>query len=340
MKRIISIKSIKKIIQYSLLAIITTITLSVIITNISPRPLSFLAKRFIFDPKNTHQPSPVLDISNTHVFKTSDLNYPSISGRNQFDIYRPDRNDDYLPVMIWIHGGGFVGGDKAMVADFASLIANEGYAVITMNYALAPHNTYPSPVYQTEELVRHLYTLKDQYKLDMNRLAFAGDSAGAQIASQYVITQTDPDYAKLVGVESLIPTDTIKATLLYSGPYRIEDLTQYSHPVVKFVFNQLGWAYIGERNWHSSPILKEASIIDNVNSNFPPTYITDGNTTSFETSARHLEEKLNNLNITTQTRFFDTNESSTMHEYQFKLQTEEAQLALQDTLSFLETYLR
>ncbi|MGG4106032.1 alpha/beta hydrolase [Paenibacillus lautus] len=63
------------------------------------------------------------------------------------------------------------------------MMASKGYAVVNMNYEVAPEARYPAPVVQTTEVYQHLKELTDYPSLDLDRLIVGGDSAGAQIAS-------------------------------------------------------------------------------------------------------------------------------------------------------------
>lgn len=324
-----------KVLKYFTLTLIVIVVGSLILVNITPRPISFIAKKLIFDPTPMKFSPDNFDTYLEAVTITSDLEYVSDTSNNRFDVYSPKQADSKTPVIIWIHGGGFIGGDKTMVSDYATILASEGYTVIAMNYALAPKAKYPSPVNQTHELVKHLYNQQDTLNLDMEQIIFAGDSAGAHIASQYVMTQTDPTYSEQLSIEKIIPQGDIKAMLLYCGPYRIEDLTQSSNKIIRALFNQLGWAYLGDKNWSQSDLLPEASIIDNVTSAFPPSYITDGNTASFQASGETLAKTLTELGVPNQTRFYDIEDGTLIHEFQFNLQTKEGLAVLEDTITFI-----
>ena len=335
MKHIFRLKNALRFLKSTVLFIIILIVLSIIVVNITPRPISYIAKKLIFDTTPMKLSPDGFDATLEKVEIVSDQTYPSSYSNNTYDVYSYKHNTEPSPIIIWIHGGGFIGGDKFMVSDYATELASIGYTVIAMNYALAPHEQYPTPVNQTHELVQHLYDISSELNLDMTNIVFAGDSAGAHIASQYVITQTDAQYSETLAVESVIPLGNIKAMLLYCGPYRIEDLTGSDNKIINFLFNQLGWAYLGSKNWSTSPILKDASIVENVSEHFPPSYITDGNTASFQNSGMALELALQQLQILTKTSFHNTNTTQLIHEYQFDLQSKEGLQVLNDTKNFL-----
>ena len=72
----------------------------------------------------------------------TDLTYESKYKENTYDIYYPKQQGP-VPVLFWVHGGGFVGGDKSGVKEFATkLVSDANIAVVAMNYELAPDSEY------------------------------------------------------------------------------------------------------------------------------------------------------------------------------------------------------
>lgn len=75
--------------------------------------------------------------------KKTDLTYESKYKENTYDIYYPKNSKGPVPVLFWVHGGGFVGGDKSGVKEFATkLVSDANIAVVAMNYELAPDSEY------------------------------------------------------------------------------------------------------------------------------------------------------------------------------------------------------
>jgi acetyl esterase/lipase len=63
------------------------------------------------------------------------------------DIFTPNAPPSRpLPVIVWIHGGGFISSSAATVADYAIMLAHAGYVVASLDYTLAPGAHYPVPV--------------------------------------------------------------------------------------------------------------------------------------------------------------------------------------------------
>lgn len=91
------------------------------------------------------------------------LEYPSSDKRNKYDIYLPKDVQEELPTIVWVLGGAFVAGSKDGIENYAVMLADEGYAVVGVDYQWAPEIKYPGQVRQVEECLQHLKTVQWQY---------------------------------------------------------------------------------------------------------------------------------------------------------------------------------
>ncbi|MEK4423644.1 alpha/beta hydrolase [Solibacillus sp. FSL K6-1523] len=269
-----------------------------------------------------------------------DVPYDSTFNDNIFDLYYPKNQEGPLPVLIWVHGGGYVSGNKEGIAEFATYIAADNeIAIVAMNYEKAPQLQYPGQVKQVEELVQFLRAHKDTYPMiDLSTILFGGDSAGAQIAAQYVAIQTNTAYARELDMKQTIGENSIHGFISYSGPIDIQQMTTVKSDdrFMKFFVNTVARALIGTRDWKESMEIKQASVKEYITEDFPPTYITDGNAFSFQEQGMAFEEKLKSLNIPVQSLFFNEAEKEIVHEYQFNYELEEAKESLQQTIDFID----
>ncbi|MDD4615491.1 MAG: alpha/beta hydrolase, partial [Caldisericia bacterium] len=100
------------------------------------------------------------------------------------DIFTPDRSAS-LPVLIWVHGGGWRKGDKGnalLRGEETSLpkhICLEGYVVVSVNYRLSPEAVFPTHARDVAAAASWVYTHIQEYGGDPSRLNIAGHSAGA-----------------------------------------------------------------------------------------------------------------------------------------------------------------
>lgn len=110
-----------------------------------------------------------------------DIAYASTSAAQKLDIYLPTGNGPF-PVVINIHGGGFMVGDKANPALGDELLA-AGYAVASINYRLAAEAKYPAQIQDAKAAVRFLRANAAKYNLDPKRVVAFGQSAGGNLAA-------------------------------------------------------------------------------------------------------------------------------------------------------------
>lgn len=267
--------------------------------------------------------------------------YPSEYGKNKYDVYLPKTAQERLPTILWVHGGAFVTGTKEETENYAVMLANEGYAVVCMDYEWVPDIVYPGQAMQVHECFAELERVKDTYHLDIDHLILAGDSAGAYIAAQAALISTNSEYAQLLNVESTIPAENLKAMLLYCGVYDASDLIDTGNKLFDFCASRLGWALFGDRNWAEGDAAKTSAIEDYVTVQFPPSFITDGNDGSFESQSRGFATKLDHIGVRTEALFFDKEEfGSVEHEFQFDIgDGADGTLCYQKTLAFLKEQL-
>ncbi|HDR8449192.1 TPA: alpha/beta hydrolase fold domain-containing protein [Bacillus cereus] len=305
--------------------------------NLSPIPKAFLIKKAF--EGGTFVPSSDYARALNETKMITNIDYQSIFPDGTLDIIYPKNRLKKTPIIFWVHGGGFVGGDKSDITGYARELAAHGYTVININYALAPKKKYPTPVIQLGEAYTYIKSHAKKYGLQLQRVYIAGDSAGAQIAGQFVTIQTSKAYAKLTKVQTIVDPSTIKGVLLFCGPYNMPKLAKVeANSNIQDFMRTTGWAYLGKKNWERAPEVQIASILHHVTNNYPPTFITDGNTGSFEEQGKALASVLRKKGVAVEPLFFDKNVYGTLaHEFQFKMNTQAGVDTFNRVLSFLHT---
>jgi acetyl esterase/lipase len=87
------------------------------------------------------------------------------------------------PLVIFIHGGGFIGGDKKVLdAKFIRGCLGCGISIASINYRLAPTDIFPAPMLDGARAVQFLRSKSAAWNLDASRVACFGNSAGAGIS--------------------------------------------------------------------------------------------------------------------------------------------------------------
>ncbi|WP_415063693.1 prolyl oligopeptidase family serine peptidase [Bdellovibrio sp.] len=128
--------------------------------------------------------------------KASDLEYKGQGGNIKFDLFYPPNYASIknIPVIIWLHGGAWSGGDKKDEEATAIKIANLGFFVINANYNLSPSTsatypqvTLPAKIYlagpdDINDLVKYVKSAIGQFNGDPNNISIGGSSAGGHLA--------------------------------------------------------------------------------------------------------------------------------------------------------------
>jgi acetyl esterase/lipase len=238
-------------------------------------------------------------------------------------------------VVVWIHGGGFVSGQRKDITNYAKILAGEGFVVVNMDYTIAPEATYPGPVRQVLAALAFLAREQSNLGLPSGRFVLAGDSAGAQLAAQTAAVITNPNYAKLVGVEPQLQPAQIAGTLLHCGVYDIAGMGRDGGVLGWFV-GSAGWAYSGKRDWREDEYFKTMSLSPHLTAAFPATFISAGNADPLGLQSVALAERLKQAGVATETLFFPSGYQPPLgHEYQFDLEAEAGRLALRKSVAWL-----
>lgn len=145
------------------------------------------------------------------------ISYGAHKKWNRLDVYYPAQTTTALPTIVSVHGGGYVYGTKEQYRRYCMDLARRGFAVVNFSYRLAPEWKFPTPLEDTNQVLQWICRNAETYHLDINRLFLVGDSAGAQIASQYAAIATNPGYASRF--DFTVPAVSILAVGLNCGLY-------------------------------------------------------------------------------------------------------------------------
>jgi acetyl esterase/lipase len=116
--------------------------------------------------------------------KWLDLSYASLSPAQKLDIYLPETGDGPFPVIVHIHGGAFLGGDKRdpQVQPVLGVLGH-GYAVASINYRLSGEAIFPAQIQDVKAAIRWLRANARRYRLNPDKVAAWGASAGGHLAA-------------------------------------------------------------------------------------------------------------------------------------------------------------
>ena len=143
----------------------------------------------------------------TEIGLASDLPYGA-HPRQRMDVYYPQAPGSERPVLLFLHGGGFIRGDKADRANLGWWGARQGFVTVLANYRLAPEVTWPSGAQDVVAACQRMHELCRSFGGDPQAIVLAGESAGAaHVAAAVLIQSFQPQNWKIAGA------------FLLSGPY-------------------------------------------------------------------------------------------------------------------------
>lgn len=119
-------------------------------------------------------------------------------------IYEPDR--DPTGVVVYFHGGGFVGGSRALMHNVASgLFRASGAVVVSVEYRLGPEDPYPAGLDDAEAVTWWVVEHADRWGVARSRVAVAGESAGGNLSAALSLRLRDHEGPALAGQVLLYP---------------------------------------------------------------------------------------------------------------------------------------
>lgn len=163
-------------------------------------------------------------------------------------------------LVVLLHGGGWSGGSRASLRDEMLAFARRGYAAATVEYRLtqAPRNVFPAAVADARCAVRFLRAHAADYGVDPGRIAAAGFSAGAHLASMLGVAGDRAELDEPCAGAGVRPGDArVRAVVSYAGPQDLRVRGPYTREQARLVSNFLG-AFPGdapERAALASPIV-------------------------------------------------------------------------------------
>ncbi len=183
------------------------------------------------------------------------------------------------PVVIAIHGGSWQSGDRKQLPGVYRYLAARGYAVLAINYSLAPEHVFPRAREDVLAAVAWAQANADEHGLDAQKVVLLGRSAGAQLALS-------------AGYEA--GNEHIRGVVAYYPPTDMR--WSWAHPTNPTILDSFGnlSAYLGGTPDEAGPVFDAASPINQVGPETPPTLLVHGGRDElvFPEQSRMLKQRL------------------------------------------------
>ncbi len=261
------------------------------------------------------------------VTECRNISYGHYGDFSLLDVYCPEGTTEPLPTIVSIHGGGYVYGSKEIYRRYGMDMARRGFAFVNFNYRLAPKWKFPAPLADTNAVLEWVVKNARRYHLDPSRIILIGDSAGAQLASQYAAIHTNPQYASLFALK--LPKVNIRALGLNCGLYDV---------ALQGMGKRTGLAldYLGKDLPADDPRLQ---VLDAITGDYPPAYVTTSCTDFLRANAQPMSDLLREKGIESQWKCYGTEGDETVgHVFHVNIILPEAVQCNDDAAEFFRKF--
>lgn len=241
------------------------------------------------------------------------------------NVYRPKSLDTTkaLPVLISVHGGGWVYGDKERYHYFCQSLAETDFAVVNFSYRLAPEHQFPSSVEDINAVYHWIEEHADEFGFDLSQVFATGDSAGAHLLSLYTNLQTNPRFANYyhLTLSKLLP----KALALFCGAYVID---VESDDLTKGLMADLF------KNGGTDEELDLVNVLSYITPAFPQTFVATANQDFLRADSLKLLNVLAQEEIEFEAHCYGSQQMPLKHVFHLNVKTDEGKVAREAMLNY------
>jgi len=200
--------------------------------------------------------------------------------KHLLDVYLPANTQGNIPLVVFIHGGGWQVNDKyadiGYMGNTVSALINNGMAVASIDYRFASQAQFPALIQDCNQALSFLCKNAGKYHLDVNRIALMGFSAGGHLASLQGLANNNEVPAFFMSGKA--QKFRIKAVVDYYGPSELTSLGSSEDP------NAPEAILLGATPVARPDLAKIASPVTYVDKNDPPFLIFHGEKDDMVTS--------------------------------------------------------
>jgi acetyl esterase/lipase len=183
-----------------------------------------------FPGEENQKMNPTLEVKERYYF---DIAYGSNTAQ-KMDVYYPPDQSIVMPAVVYVHGGGWVEGDKSSLEakSYIDELLNRGYVVFSLNYRLAPEFPFPAQIQDVKSALRAIRTRAAEFRINPERIGIFGSSAGGHLASLAGVTSPSDGFDQ---GENFDQSSRVQAVVDLFGP---SDINQITLPGIDHVISQ------------------------------------------------------------------------------------------------------
>lgn len=273
--------------------------------------------------KNKLFPQTVEEINN--------IEYGKHKTDNLLDVYRPKNSEGKkLPVIVSVHGGGYVYGNKEVYRFYTASLSERGFAAVNFNYRLAPKNKFPAQLEDINNVFAWILENHEKYGFDTDNIFAVGDSAGANLLALYSCALTNENYKNKFDFK--IPSGLcIKALGLNCGMY--DTIEEQSGGQMRSFYKDIC------PNKCTKEELNLFSVIDYLTPNFPPCRILTANNDILKERQPVFIDALDKTGVSYTYKEYGDEEHILHHVFHCDVGTEYADIANDEECDFFKTFM-
>ena len=264
------------------------------------------------------------------IIRFDDIQYGNDQKWNVLDVYRPKDLKGKLPVIVSIHGGGWVYGDKERYQYYCLDLATRGFAVVNFTYGLAPKFKYPSQLKDCNDVFSWVMDHREEYGFDTDHIFAVGDSAGAHLLALYSCFLNNEEMRKGYSFKAPEGLD-LKAVALNCGVYIMKkgenDLTG---KLMKDFLPNKGT----EEEYHM------ISPIEYVNEKFPPCIVMTASGDFLESQAMPMVNRLKECGVDARYMYYGDANHVLGHVFHLNIRSDDAKKCNDDQCDYFKEFLR
>lgn len=261
------------------------------------------------------------------IWRENNILYGTNKKYQILDVYRPKNYKGKLPVIVNVHGGGWVYGTTKTYQFYCMNLAQRGFAVVSFNYRLAPKFKYPCAIEDVNSAFAWVMSNADKYDFDTSNLFAVGDSAGGQLLGQYACIATNPQYASRF--EFSVPASLkFNAIALNCGVYHVDKPEE----------NKAVLDYLPKKRMDE--LLKEITICNHISKDFPPTFVMTSNEDFLREEPKLIVPIFEENGIEYINKKYGDEEHHLLHVFHVNIRSEEAKICNDEECDFFKAHIK
>lgn len=221
------------------------------------------------------------------------------SAREKLDYIYKKGTDVKRPVFFYVHGGGWIAGEKNSRRNYCGKFADNGYFCVNMEYDLAPEKKFPVAIGQCMQAVDYVLDQAEEWNLDTDRIAVGGESAGVYYAAFIAAISKDKTILEKLGLPPMKHLEfDVKVNMFNCAAVELKNMAEKGFPDVDLMVEAYSGYPMKEilAGEHDKE-MERLSPISYINAQFPATFMIYGSLDSLRFNTFKMAEKLEQFGV-------------------------------------------